>query len=88
MIRGVSLHADVETDLKDGSWHTRRCDFPEPFASGPRRVRMIAIGVEIARWNGLRHIIRDTDGNVVEINRYTTGPYPSRSPVSSTRSNS
>lgn len=81
----VSLHADVETYHQNGAWHTRRCDSPEPFASGPSRVRLIAIGVEVARWNGLCHIIRDIDGTVAEVNRYTTGPYPSRSPVTTTR---
>ncbi len=81
----VSLHADVETYYLNGTWHTRRCDSPEPFASGPSRIRLIAIGVEVARWNGLRHIIRDTDGTVAEVNRYTTGPYPSRSPLTAGR---
>lgn len=81
----VSLHADVETYYQDGAWHTRRCDSPDPFASGASRIRLIAIGVEVARWNGLCHIIRDIDGTIVEFNRYTTGPYPSRSPVASTR---
>ncbi|TCN31185.1 hypothetical protein EV644_12960 [Kribbella orskensis] len=81
----VELHADVETYYDNGTWHTRRCDSAEPFASGASRVRLIAIGVEVARWNGLRHIIRDTDGNIVEVNRYVTGPYPSRSPVTRER---
>jgi len=81
----VSLHADVETYYQNGMWHTRRCDSSDPFASGPSRVRLIAIGVEVARWNGLCHIIRDIDGTVVELNRYTTGPYPSRSPITSNR---
>ena len=75
------LHADVETYFENGAWHTRRCDSAEPFASGASRSRMIAIGVEIARWNGLCHIIRDLEGHIVEVNRYVTGPYPSRSPA-------
>ncbi|MER7246908.1 hypothetical protein [Kribbella sp. NPDC000426] len=78
---GSELHADVETYYRDGEWHTRRCDSPEPFASGPSRIRLIAVGVEVARWNGLRHIIRDINGAVVESNRYATGPHPSRSPA-------
>ncbi|MFF0339799.1 hypothetical protein [Kribbella sp. NPDC004875] len=81
LLDGVTLHADVETFYRDGAWHTRRCDAPEPFASGPSRARMIAVGVEVARWNGQCHIIRDTAGNVVEFNRYAGGPYPSRSPA-------
>ena len=76
------LHADVETYFSEGTWHTRRCDTSEPFASGPSRLRQIAIGVEVARWNGLRHLIRDRDGSVVEVNTYLTSPYPSRSPIS------
>jgi hypothetical protein len=76
------LHADVETYHRDGRWHTRRRDSLEPFASGANRLRMIAIGVEVARWNGLRHVIRHTDGTIAEVNTYLTGPYPSRSPVS------
>jgi len=75
------LHADVETYHQGGTWYTRRCDSPEPFASGASRLRLIAIGVEVARWNGLRHIIRDPDGTVAEINTYLTGPYPSRTPT-------
>jgi hypothetical protein len=31
----------------------------------------------VARWNGLCHIIRDIDGDIVEFNRYVTGPYGS-----------
>jgi hypothetical protein len=81
----IELHADVETYYQNGAWHTRRCDASEPFASGQNRTRLIAIGVEVARWNGLCHIIRDADGTVVELNRYATGPYPSRSPTISSR---
>lgn len=80
-VEDVDLHADVETYYENGLWHTRRCDSTEPFASGPSRVRLIAIGVEVARWSGLCHLVRDVDGKVVELNRYTTGPYPSRSPA-------
>ncbi|WP_427889106.1 hypothetical protein ACQHIV_37670 [Kribbella sp. GL6] len=79
--RGSGLLADVETYFENRAWHTRRSDCPKPFASGVSRDRLIAIGVEVARWNGLRHIIRDTEGAVVEINVYVTGPYPSRSPI-------
>jgi hypothetical protein len=75
------LHADVETYHQGGMWYTRRCDSTEPFASGASRLRLIAIGVEVARWNGLRHLIRDTDGTIAEINTYLTGPYPARSPI-------
>ncbi|MEU8226131.1 hypothetical protein [Kribbella sp. NPDC048915] len=85
---GNELHADVETYYQNGAWHTRRCDCPDPFASGPSRVRLIAIGVEVARWNGLCHIIRDIDGTIAEVNRYATGPYPSRSPVGTRASRS
>ncbi|TCC30794.1 DUF2188 domain-containing protein [Kribbella speibonae] len=84
----ILLHADVETYYENGAWHTRRCDSPDPFASGPSRVRLIAIGVEVARWNGLCHIIRDADGTIAEVNRYAAGPYPSRSPVAGGRSHS
>ncbi len=49
---------------------------------------MIAVGAEVARWNGLRHIIWDTDGTIVEVDAYVAGPYPSRSPVSRTRGRS
>jgi hypothetical protein len=81
----VELHADVETYYENGTWHTRRRDSAEPFASGANRIQLIAIGVEVARWNGLCHVIRDTDGTIVEVNRYVTGPYPSRSPVTRVR---
>ena len=82
---GAEIHADIETYCDHGVWCTRRCDSPEPFASGDSRTRMIAIGVEVARWNGLCHVIRDADGTVVEVNRYVTGPYPARSPAVSSR---
>jgi len=75
------LHSNVETYYQDGRWHTRRCDSDEPFASGASRLRLIAIGVEVARWNGLRHLIRDADGTIAEVNTYLVGPYPSRSPA-------
>ncbi|MGH3460694.1 MAG: hypothetical protein ACRDP9_04380 [Kribbellaceae bacterium] len=76
------LCAEVETSYLRGTWCTRRCDSDQPFASGASRQRLIAIGVEVARWNHLRHIIRDTEGNIVEINTYVSGPYPARSPIS------
>ncbi|TCO32741.1 hypothetical protein EV652_104347 [Kribbella steppae] len=68
------VDAAVETYYRDGSWHTRRGDCTRPFASGTRRDRLITVGVEVARWNGLRHIIRDTDGTIVEVNLYITSP--------------
>jgi hypothetical protein len=42
---------------------------------------MIAAGAEVARWNQVRHIIRDRDGTVAEVNTYGSGPYPFRSPT-------
>ncbi|MFK4084809.1 hypothetical protein ACI2LF_11905 [Kribbella sp. NPDC020789] len=78
---GAEIHAEIETYYANGTWCTRRCDTAEPFASGDSRSRMIAIGVEVARWNGLCHVIRNIDGSVAEINRYITGPYPARSPA-------
>ncbi|GAA2806585.1 hypothetical protein [Kribbella solani] len=64
--------AEVETYYLDGRWHTRRGDSEKPFASGVSRERMIAIGVEVARWNGFRHVIRDVAGSVVEVSSYDT----------------
>ena len=80
-VTDAELQADVVTYYEDGMWHTRRCDSAVPLASGSNRIRIIAIGAEVARWNGLCHIIRDVDGNIVESNSYVAGPYPSRSPV-------
>ncbi|TDD50056.1 hypothetical protein E1263_31295 [Kribbella antibiotica] len=82
---GAEIHADIETYYANGVWCTRRCDTADPFASGVSRIRMIAVGVEVARWSGLCHVIRNADGTVAEVNRYITGPYPARSPVSSIR---
>lgn len=82
MTTGNELEAEVETYFGDGQWHTRRGDCAKPFASGASREHLIAIGVEVARWNGFRHVIRDVDGNLVEISLYDHGPYPSRSPIS------
>ena len=79
------ISADVETYYDNGMWCTRRSESLEPFAAGDSRSRMIAIGVEVARWNGLCHVIRDADGTVVEVNTYVTGPYPARSPARSVR---
>ncbi|WP_433159382.1 hypothetical protein [Kribbella sp. CA-247076] len=63
----------VETYFRDGAWHTRRGDCPRPFASGSRRERLISVGVDVARWNAVPHIIRDADGAVDEVNVYVTG---------------
>lgn len=62
----------VETYYRDGAWHTRRTDCPDPFASGPAREHLITVGYEVARWNALPHIIRRTDGTIAEINNYVT----------------
>lgn len=71
----------VETYHRDGVWHSRRHDCAEPFASGEGRERIIALGAEVARWNYSRHIIRDRSGAIVEIDLYSAGPYPPRSPI-------
>jgi hypothetical protein len=70
---------DVET-FWDGAWMTRRVGCAEPFSRGGPRLRQICIGAEVARWAGVRHLIRDRDGTIEEINVYSPGPYPSRSP--------
>jgi len=69
---------DVETYFEDGSWRTRRQDSKAPFASGPSRQQMIAAGAEVARWNQVRHIIRDRDGTVAEVNTYGSAGLPAR----------
>jgi hypothetical protein len=69
----LHVHVDVETYFRDGMWYTRRGDIRRPFASGASRQRLIEIGVEVARWNGFRHIIRDADGTIIEVNTYDTG---------------
>jgi hypothetical protein len=73
-LEAAFLEADaaVETYFHNGSWHTRRGDCTVPFASGTGRDRLITVGMEVARWNGLHHIIRDADGTIVEINLYIT----------------
>jgi hypothetical protein len=67
-----AVDAAVETYYRDGAWHTRRPDCTQPFASGTRRERLITVGVDVARWNGLHHVIRDADGAIVEVNLYIT----------------
>lgn len=54
-------------------WKNRRLDCDRPFSTGGPRLRQLAIGAEVARWNEARHIIRDTDGTIVEINIYGSG---------------
>lgn len=54
------LHAEIETYYQHGTWYNRRHDCDQPFASGESREQLIAIGVEVARWNSLRHVVRDT----------------------------
>ena len=66
------VDAVVETYYRNGSWHTRRGDCPNPFASGTGRERLITVGMEVARWNALPHIIRDPDGTIAEVNVYVT----------------
>jgi hypothetical protein len=66
------VEAAVETYYRDGAWHTRRPDCTQPFASGKRREQLITAGVDVARWNELPHVIRDTDGTIVEVNLYVT----------------
>jgi hypothetical protein len=68
----VDVDIAVETYYRGGSWHSRRGDCIQPFASGSGREELITVGVEVARWNGLRHVIRDTAGAIVEVNIYVT----------------
>jgi hypothetical protein len=76
---------DVETYCERGVWKNRRGDSDLPFSSGGPKLRQVAIGAEVARWNQGRHIIRDNHGVVAEINIYGSGPYPPRSPVTTIR---
>jgi hypothetical protein len=71
----------VETYYDHGRWFSRRNDCAEPFQSGSYRERLIAAGAEVARWNHIRHVIRDTTGEIIEIDVYAASPYPPRSPV-------
>ncbi len=75
---------DVET-YWDRTWKTRRVGCDEPFSSGGPRMRQVSIGAEVARWAGVRHLIRNADGSLEEINVYRSGPYPSRSPAKTIR---
>jgi hypothetical protein len=71
----------VETYYSAGKWYARRNDSEQAFASSSLREWSIAVAAEVARWNHIPHVIRDTDGNIVEIDVYGTGPYPHRSPL-------
>jgi hypothetical protein len=72
---------DIETYCEDGVWKNRWLESGQPLSAGRSRRRQLAIGAEAARWNQGRHLIRDADGAIVEINVYAAGPYPSRSPI-------
>jgi hypothetical protein len=76
---------DVETYYEDGVWKNRRGTTGEPFSTGDSLRRQVAIGAEVARWAQSKHLIRDAEGNLVEINIYGSGPYPPRSPIKTVR---
>lgn len=71
----------VETYCQDGVWMSRRSDAEEPFSSGGSMNREIAAAAEVARWAQVRHVIRNADGTIAEIDAYGSGPYPHRSPT-------
>jgi hypothetical protein len=77
--------ADIETYYENGVWKSRRLDCDQPFSSGGSLQRQLAEAAEVARWTGVRHIVRDTDGTIVETNIYGSGPYPHRSPIKTVR---
>jgi hypothetical protein len=77
--------ADIETYYEGGVWKNRWLDSRQPLSAGRSRRRQLALAAEAARWNQGRHVIRDADGAIVEINVYAAGPYPSRSPVRTIR---
>jgi hypothetical protein len=81
----MSGSRDVENFYENGVWKNRRLDCAQPFSTGSPQLRQLAIGAEVARWNEGRHIIRDTDGTIIEINVYGPGPYPHRSPAKTAR---
>jgi hypothetical protein len=56
----------VETYCENGVWKSRRNDSDEPFSAGGSRLRQIAAGAEVARWNQCRHVVRDPDGSLAE----------------------
>jgi hypothetical protein len=51
--------AYVETYREHGMWKNRRYDCTLPFSIGRSREQQIAVGAEVARWNQVRHIIRE-----------------------------
>ena len=57
----------IETSYANGTWHRRRNDSAIPFASGPDELEQIALGVQVARWNRLPHIVRTRTGAISEI---------------------
>lgn len=71
----------VETYCSDGVWMSRRSDADEPFSSGGSMNREIAAAAEVARWAQIKHVIRNADGTIAEIDTYGSGPYPHRSPT-------
>ncbi|HEY3001905.1 MAG TPA: DUF2188 domain-containing protein [Kribbellaceae bacterium] len=71
----------VETYHDVGVWKSRRHDCTQPFATGASRQRLIAIGAEVARWNQVPHVIRDTGGAVIEVNSYSSYPVVPKRPA-------
>ena len=76
--------AFVETYCVGGVWMSRRSDADEPFSSGGSMNREIAAAAEVARWAQIKHVIRNADGTIAEVDTYGSGPYPHRSPTRQT----
>ncbi len=77
----------VETYFEEGQWRSRRQGTDTPFALGGSRTDQQLRGRLAAQREGVEHIIRNPDGDIVERSSYhRTEPDPSQAPDSPTES--
>ena len=72
----MSSGRDVETYYANGVWKNRSAGSRPATLCRGLDAAAARGGAEVARWNQARHVIRDTNGTILEINSFGSGRYP------------
>ena len=69
-------HSDIETYFEDGQWKNKAQASERPSSSHGTKSDASRVGLEIARYRGVDHIIKNEDGTIGARNNYRSEPHP------------
>ena len=68
--------ANIETYNEGGEWKSRRTGNTRAFATGGTKAEQQAQGREVAKRDGVEHIIKNLDGQIGQKNSYGNDDSP------------